>query len=138
MGQEVRHFSLHNRRWPILGQVLSYPPAKFAHDGDQEGRASNSLVSNGAVVSGGLVHDSVPSRGALVYSRSRVSLARLGGGSATPVLGDPLASLWIVTARPRAVTIHDNGAGRTAPGAGGWGGGEEGGSRGRNGQKAGR
>ncbi len=66
-------FSLHNRRWPILTQVLSYPPAKFVHDGDQEGRAFNSLVSNGAVVSGGLVRDSVLSPGALVDSRSRVS-----------------------------------------------------------------
>ena len=97
MGQEVRHFSLHNRRWPILGQVLSYPPAKFAHDGDQEGRASNSLVSNGAVVSGGLVHDSVPSRGALVDSRSRVSLARLGRQHDAR-LGGPTRTSWIVTA----------------------------------------
>ena len=30
-------FSLHNRRWPILTQVPSYPPAKFVHD-DGPGR----------------------------------------------------------------------------------------------------
>jgi glucose-1-phosphate adenylyltransferase len=66
-------FGLHNRRWPILTQGPSYPPAKFVHDGGQLGQAINSLVSNGAVVSGGLVHDSVLSPGVEVSSGSRVS-----------------------------------------------------------------
>src|SRR5689334_14724906 len=53
-------FNLYNDRWPILTHVPSQPPAKFVHDsGDRVGRAINSIVSNGVVVSGGLVRDSV-------------------------------------------------------------------------------
>jgi glucose-1-phosphate adenylyltransferase len=56
--------------------VPSQPPAKFVHDdGDRVGRAVNSLVSNGVVVSGGLVRDSVLSPGARVDSWTRVERA---------------------------------------------------------------
>jgi glucose-1-phosphate adenylyltransferase len=69
-------FNLYNSRWPILTHVPSQPPAKFVHDdGDRVGRAVNSLVSNGVVVSGGLVRDSVLSPGARVDSWSRVDRA---------------------------------------------------------------
>ena len=54
----------------------SQPPAKFVHnDGDRVGRAINSVVSNGVVVSGGLVRNSVLSPGARVDSWSRVNRA---------------------------------------------------------------
>jgi glucose-1-phosphate adenylyltransferase len=66
-------FNLYNRRWPILTHVPPYPPAKFVHDeGDRVGRAVNSLVSNGVIVSGGLVRDSVLSPGVRVDSWARV------------------------------------------------------------------
>jgi glucose-1-phosphate adenylyltransferase len=66
-------FSLYNTRWPILTYVPPDPPAKFVHDeGDRAGRAVNSLVSNGVIVSGGLVRDSVLSPGVRVDSGSRV------------------------------------------------------------------
>jgi glucose-1-phosphate adenylyltransferase len=66
-------FSLYNRQWPILTYVPPYPPAKFVHDGgDRVGRALNSLVGNGVIVSGGLVRDSVLSPGVRVESWSRV------------------------------------------------------------------
>ncbi|HVB41244.1 MAG TPA: glucose-1-phosphate adenylyltransferase [Streptosporangiaceae bacterium] len=66
-------FNLYNDRWPILTYVPSQPPAKFVHDsGDRVGRAINSVVSNGVVVSGGLVLDSVLSPGVRVNSWSRV------------------------------------------------------------------
>jgi glucose-1-phosphate adenylyltransferase len=66
-------FNLYNDRWPILTYVPSQPPAKFVHDsGDRVGRAINSVVSNGVIVSGGLVRDSVLSPGARVNSWSRV------------------------------------------------------------------
>jgi glucose-1-phosphate adenylyltransferase len=69
-------FNLYNNRWPILTHVPSQPPAKFVHDdGDRVGRAVNSLVSNGVIVSGGLVRDSVLSPGARVDSWSRVDRA---------------------------------------------------------------
>jgi glucose-1-phosphate adenylyltransferase len=71
-------FNLYNDRWPILTSVPSLPPAKFVHDsGDRVGRAINSIVSNGVVVSGGLVRDSVLSPGVRVNSWSRVERAVL-------------------------------------------------------------
>jgi glucose-1-phosphate adenylyltransferase len=69
-------FNLYNDRWPIMTQVPSQPPAKFVHnDGDRVGRAINSVVSNGVIVSGGLVRNSVLSPGARVDSWSRVDRA---------------------------------------------------------------
>ena len=66
-------FNLYNDRWPILTHVSSVPPAKFVHDsGDRIGRAIDSLVSNGVIVSGGLVRESVLSPGVRVNSWSRV------------------------------------------------------------------
>jgi glucose-1-phosphate adenylyltransferase len=66
-------FNLYNDHWPILTQVPSLPPAKFVHDaGDRVGRAVESLVSNGVVVSGGLVRKSVLSPGVRVNSWSTV------------------------------------------------------------------
>jgi len=69
-------FKLDNDRWPILTHVPPRPPAKFVHDeGDRVGRAINSLISNGAIVSGGLVRNSVMSPGARAESWSRVNRA---------------------------------------------------------------
>jgi glucose-1-phosphate adenylyltransferase len=53
-------FDLYNEEWPILTWSYPYPPAKFVHEGgDRRGRALNSLVASGAVVSGGGVHRSI-------------------------------------------------------------------------------
>jgi glucose-1-phosphate adenylyltransferase len=66
-------FNLYNERWPILTHVPSQPPAKFVHDsGDRVGRAIDSLVSNGVIVSGGLVRESVLSPGVRVNSWATV------------------------------------------------------------------
>ena len=71
-------FNMYNDRWPILTQVPSQPPAKFVHsDGDRMGRAIDSVVSNGVIISGGLVRNSVLSPGARVGSWSRVERAVL-------------------------------------------------------------
>src|SRR5271170_234714 len=71
-------FNLYNERWPILTHVASQPPAKFVHDdGDRVGRAINSIVSNGVIVSGGLVRNAVLSPGVRVNSWSRVERAVL-------------------------------------------------------------
>jgi glucose-1-phosphate adenylyltransferase len=62
-------FNLYNYRWPILTHMDHLPPAKFVHDdGDRVGRAIDSLVSNGVIVSGGLVRQSVLSPGVRVNS----------------------------------------------------------------------
>jgi glucose-1-phosphate adenylyltransferase len=54
------------------------PPGKFVHDdGDRVGRAIDSLVSNGVIVSGGLVRQSVLSPGVRVNSWATVDRAVL-------------------------------------------------------------
>jgi glucose-1-phosphate adenylyltransferase len=66
-------FNLYNKFWPILTHVPSQPPAKFVHDsGDRVGRAIDSMVSNGVIVSGGLVRESVLSPGVRVNSWATV------------------------------------------------------------------
>ncbi len=66
-------FDLYNRRWPILTGHFPYPPAKFVHEhGPRVGRAVNSLVANGAVVSGGNVRGSILSPEVRVNSFSEV------------------------------------------------------------------
>jgi glucose-1-phosphate adenylyltransferase len=66
-------FNLYNNRWPILTHVPALPPAKFVHDdGDRVGHAINSVISNGVIVSGGLVRNSVLSPGVRVDSWARV------------------------------------------------------------------
>jgi glucose-1-phosphate adenylyltransferase len=56
-------FNLYDFDWPIRGGTLCYAPAKlvFGGDGPGEPRAEvyNSLVSNGAIISGAYVRDSV-------------------------------------------------------------------------------
>jgi glucose-1-phosphate adenylyltransferase len=66
-------FNLYNDRWPILTYVPSLPPAKFVHEaGDRVGRAIDSLVSPGVVISGGLARQSVLSPGVRVNSWATV------------------------------------------------------------------
>jgi glucose-1-phosphate adenylyltransferase len=70
-------FNLYNSRWPILTQASSDPPAKFVHDDSdgRMGRALNSLVSNGVIVSGSLVRESVLSPGVRVENWATVERA---------------------------------------------------------------
>ena len=71
-------FSLYNDKWPILTSVPPQPPAKFVLDeGERVGRAVNSVVSNGVIVSGGLVRESVLSPGVRVEGRASVERAVL-------------------------------------------------------------
>ena len=66
-------FDLYNERWPILTHIPSRPPAKFVHDdGDRVGKAISSIVSNGVIVSGGCVRESVLSPGVVVHSWASV------------------------------------------------------------------
>ena len=70
-------FNLYNDRWPILTHIPSLPPAKFVHDDGEGrvGRAISSMVSNGVIVSGGLVKMSVLSPGVRVNSWAEVDHA---------------------------------------------------------------
>jgi glucose-1-phosphate adenylyltransferase len=71
-------FNLYNDRWPILTHVPAQPPAKFVlEDGDRAGQAIDSVVSNGVIISGGVVRRSVLSPGVRVYSWAKVDRAVL-------------------------------------------------------------
>ncbi len=78
----VPAFDLYNERWPILTHIPSHPPAKFVHDdGDRVGRAINSVVSNGVIVSGSEVRESVLSPGVRVHSWASVDRSVIMDGT---------------------------------------------------------
>lgn len=67
-------FNFYNRRWPIFTWNFPDPPAKFVHDDDRRrGRAVDSIVANGCIVSGGAVRRSILSPRVRVNSFSEVS-----------------------------------------------------------------
>lgn len=67
-------FNLYNNQWPIFTQQINLPPAKFVHDGEgNQGRTTDSIVSLGTVVSGGIVERSVLSPQVRVHSRALVT-----------------------------------------------------------------
>jgi glucose-1-phosphate adenylyltransferase len=66
-------FNLYNREWPILTWQEPLPPAKFVFaDPDRMGRALDSMVCAGVVVSGGEVLRSVLSPSVHVHSYAQV------------------------------------------------------------------
>jgi glucose-1-phosphate adenylyltransferase len=69
-------FNLYNYEWPILTARTDYPPAKFVF-ADQEsnrmGIATDSLVSNGCIISGGHIDRCVLSPRVRINSYSTVS-----------------------------------------------------------------
>jgi glucose-1-phosphate adenylyltransferase len=67
-------FNLYNTEWPIFTQQINLPPAKFVHDGEgNQGRTTDSIVSLGTVVSGGIVERSVLSPWVKVNSNALVT-----------------------------------------------------------------
>jgi glucose-1-phosphate adenylyltransferase len=65
--------NLYNRQWPLRTAGYSDPPAKFIFDYDgRRGQALNSIVSGGAILSGGLVRGSVIGRGVRIHSNAYV------------------------------------------------------------------
>jgi glucose-1-phosphate adenylyltransferase len=69
---EQPEFDLYNDKWPILTGGPSLPPARFMPDGDDTGRAVNSVICSGVIISGGEVRESVLSPGVRVSSRARI------------------------------------------------------------------
>lgn len=73
-------FDLYNTEWPIRARELYLPPAKFIHNNPNEvnygqpriGRAINSIVSEGCIVSGSVVIDSILGPNVHMHSYSRV------------------------------------------------------------------
>jgi glucose-1-phosphate adenylyltransferase len=67
-------FNLYNSEWPIFTQQINLPPAKFVHDGEgNQGRTTDSIVSLGTVVSGGIVERSVLSPWVKINSHALVT-----------------------------------------------------------------
>lgn len=67
-------FNLYNTEWPIFTQQINLPPAKFVHDGEgNQGRTTDSIVSLGTVVSGGIVERSVLSPWVKINSNALVT-----------------------------------------------------------------
>src|SRR5438045_7963386 len=61
--------TLYDRDWPIHTQQPPYPPPKFVHsEGDRRGAAFDSIVCQGAIISGGQVYRSIVSPGVRVHS----------------------------------------------------------------------
>jgi glucose-1-phosphate adenylyltransferase len=66
-------FNLYNSEWPIYTRQTISPPAKFVRgENNSVGTALDSIVSNGVVISGGVVEGSVLSNDVFVGTRSRV------------------------------------------------------------------
>jgi glucose-1-phosphate adenylyltransferase len=65
--------NLYNRQWPV--RTISYPdpPAKFTFDEDsRRGQAIDSIVAEGAILSGGVVRNSVLGRNVRVHAAALV------------------------------------------------------------------
>ncbi len=61
--------NLYNHAWPVRSAMLQYPPVKFVFDTDGRcGHAVNSIIANGAIISGGRVCDSVVFNNVFVHS----------------------------------------------------------------------
>jgi glucose-1-phosphate adenylyltransferase len=65
--------NLYNRQWPLRTASYPEPPAKFTFDdANRRGQAVDSVVSGGCILSGGIVCNSVLSRGVRVHAAALV------------------------------------------------------------------
>jgi len=65
--------NLYNRQWPLRSVSYPDPPAKFTFDDDnRRGQAIDSIVSDGCILSGGVVRNSILGRGVRVHTDALV------------------------------------------------------------------
>ena len=77
----VPDFNLYNKQWPIYTMAGNLPPAKFVHAEEKRvGRATDSVVSPGVIISGGDVHHSVLSPEVRVHSWAQIEDSVLFNG----------------------------------------------------------
>src|SRR5207244_1443008 len=63
--------NLYNYEWPIRSTLLQYPPVKFVFDeNSRRGHAIDSIVSNGTIISGAIVRNSVVFNNVFIHSYS--------------------------------------------------------------------
>ncbi len=74
-------FNLYNQSWPVRTVSYGDPPAKFIfNDKGRMGKAVDSIVSEGCIISGGVVKDSVLGRNVHIHSYSEVKNSILFNG----------------------------------------------------------
>ena len=67
-------FNLYNNKWPIKSSPFEGPPAKFIfNDDDRSGQAINCTVSEGCIISGGRIQDSVIGRNVVIHSGATIA-----------------------------------------------------------------
>jgi glucose-1-phosphate adenylyltransferase len=67
------HLNLYNEYWPLRSAYYDQPPAKFVFNEEgRRGEALHSVVSEGCIISGGVVRNSVLGRSVFVHSFSQV------------------------------------------------------------------
>jgi len=67
-------FNLYDVDWPIRTRQQQSPPAKtLSHEGERVGRAINSLITDGTIISGGLVERSILGPNVRINSYSYVT-----------------------------------------------------------------
>jgi len=67
------HLNLYNPHWPLRTAYYDQPPAKFVFDENgRRGLALHSVISEGCIVSGGAIRNSVLGRSVTVHSYSQV------------------------------------------------------------------
>ena len=67
------HLNLYNPYWPLRTAYYNQPPAKFVFNEDgRRGEALHSVISEGCIISGGVVRNSVLGRSVFVHSYSQV------------------------------------------------------------------
>jgi len=67
------HLNLYNPNWPLRTAYYNQPPAKFVfNEHERRGQALHSIISEGSIVSGGTVRNSVLGRSVFVHSYSEV------------------------------------------------------------------
>ena len=72
--QASPELDLYSKDWPIRTFNYNYPPAKFIwQEGDRVGMATNSMVSEGCIVSGGMLSHCILSPKVRINSYSQVS-----------------------------------------------------------------
>jgi glucose-1-phosphate adenylyltransferase len=65
--------NLYNPHWPLRSAYYDQPPAKFVFDeAGRRGMAVHSVVSEGCIISGGMVRNSVLGRSVFVHSYSEI------------------------------------------------------------------
>jgi glucose-1-phosphate adenylyltransferase len=73
--QVTPQFNIYDREWPIRTYQLQYPPAKFVFNQEMSGRkgaATDSLIADGCIISGGTVERSILSPNVRVNSFAEV------------------------------------------------------------------